>query len=205
MINVVNVGCGNFSSVKNWVNQYTSKVQIISNPNQFVDGPIILPGVSSATQLMINLRSSGFESFLKELNYEGKKIIGICAGFQVLGTSTTEGTGASCLDLLPVEISRMKDSNDKDISCTGWKNVEILIKENSKLKNNFPRRKILRGEAYFNHEYGAEANEKITKHDYIFGISQGYYTHIIKNNIYGFQFHPEKSSIFGRELLGILR
>ncbi len=205
LINIINAGCGNFSSVRNWVNQYTSRVQIITNPKQYIKGPIILPGVSSSTQLMNNLRATGFETLLKELNSTGEKIIGICAGFQVLGVYTEEDVGTDCLNILPFKVSRLKDTFGVETTCTGWKKVNIKIKEQTLLKEDFKKKRVLRGEAYFNHEYGVSSNDYPLHNDYNYGISEGYYSHIINNNVYGFQFHPEKSSVFGRELLGILR
>ena len=187
------------------MSQYTSGVQIVSSPDQYKTGPVIIPGVGSSTQLMKNIKKQNFDSMIDEVNSKGNKIIGICAGFQVLANSSDEGEGVECLGYLPISVTRMKDDSGNFLSCTGWKGVELLVKGETRFSNDFKGRRVIRGEAYFNHEYGALFDKTAVSDNDLFGVSDNYFTHFIRDNIYGFQFHPEKSSGLGRELLRALR
>ena len=93
------------------MSQYTSGVQIVSSPDQYKTGPVIIPGVGSSTQLMKNIKKQNFDSMIDEVNSKGNKIIGICAGFQVLANSSDEGEGVECLGYLPISVTRMKDDS----------------------------------------------------------------------------------------------
>lgn len=204
MINIINVGLGNYTSVKNWALLFSSSVKIISNKDQYKSGSIIIPGVSSSTQLMKNLITHDFISLIKKAKNNKEKIIGFCSGFQVLGSTSTEDDGMKCLDFLPFKVKKMKDKSGLSIGCTGWKKVKIQINKKTKFGNNFKGRKKIEGEAYFNHEYAAIIKKNAMLKNDIYHVEADKLTYFIRENIYGFQFHPEKSLTFGKKLLGML-
>ena len=203
MINIINPGCGNVISVRNWALKTEKKTKIISNPEEFEPGTIVIPGVASSYYMMLNLMEKNFIELLFLQKKSGDKIIGICAGFQVMGKSTTEDDGCNCLGFIDAYTERLHDLNNKNISQSGWMDVNIKINKESILSRHYKRKKVLSGEAYFNHRYGMKINSKKIDSEYNFDCN-GYITHYFNENIYGFQFHPEKSLEFGRSLLKVL-
>lgn len=204
MINVVHLGIGNVTSICNWVGQYTDDLRVLTSPEEYKNGHVILPGVCSSAELAKLLIASGFDNFLESLVGHGSaKIIGICAGFQVLGESTDEDGGARCLDLIPVKTIAIDTLSMSSV--VGWDSVRIDIPADrgSLLKRSFPRNKALSGDAFFNHRYGVVRRDRY-KNPESFGEARGFVTHWFNENIFGLQFHPEKSSVFGRVLLGLL-
>ena len=204
MINVVHLGIGNVTSICNWVKQYTDDLRLLTAPEDYKEGHVILPGVCSSAELANLLSTSGFDDFLESLvGHDSAKIIGICAGFQVLGDSTDEDGGALCLGLIPVKTVAVDTLGMSSV--VGWDSVRIEIPadRDSLLKRSYPRNKALVGDAFFNHRYGVVRRDGY-KNPESFGEARGFMTHWFNENIFGLQFHPEKSSVFGRTLLGLL-
>ena len=83
-INVVDLGIGNIQSIKNWIERANIKVKLVSKPEKIDSEIIVLPGVGSAGPFMKKLRHSNFDKLIKNHFKQGKRIIGICLGFQVL-------------------------------------------------------------------------------------------------------------------------
>lgn len=205
MINIINLGIGNVASIANWVSKKTDEINLINRPKEYRSGHIILPGVCSATELMRRLKQTNLDALiLEEAKAQKSKIIGICAGFQVMGKRTSEDDGIACLNLIPLEVEKIT-MLDGRISNTGWDHISLdTSKPTTRLSNDFRRNKKIIGEAYFNHRYGF----RIRKNEVCsaaFGSANGYLTHWISNNIYGFQFHPEKSGTLSQRLLEILK
>lgn len=205
MINIVSVGKGNVRSLVNWVRCETDQVALLEKPEDYDGGAIILPGVCSSKELMDAIRERGFCPLIRKAAASDAKIIGICAGFQVMGESTTEGGGTNCLSLLPLNTVRM-ESEQHPVSVNGWDTTIINVKAitNSRISQDFPRHKRLVGEAYFNHQFGVVLKDPLSKADTC-GWRGQYLTHWVSSNLYGFQFHPEKSGKFGKLLLRVLR
>lgn len=204
MINIVQLGIGNVTSIGNWARQYTDDITLLTSPDNYTSGHLIIPGVCSSAELAKLLKVAGFDGFLESLvGHPTTKIIGVCAGFQVLGESTDEDGGAPCLGLIPVSTVSMRTLGLPSV--VGWDSVriEMPIKKESLLRRSFPRHKALSGDAFFNHRYGVipkTGNENPESA----GKARHCVTHWFDRNIFGLQFHPEKSSVFGRRLLGLL-
>lgn len=205
MINIVSVGLGNVRSLLNWIQQSTDQVTLISSPSDYVEGTIILPGVCSSRELMDTIRVREFDLLIRSVAKAGDKVVGICAGFQVMGRCTEEDGGVDCLDLLPLNTVRMQ-SQEGPTSVNGWDKVtlDLTARPQSRIAQQFPRTKRLAGEAYFNHRYGVVPNDPEVIPD-TFGWRGSYLSHWVSSNLYGLQFHPEKSGVFGRRLQRILR
>ena len=205
MINIVSVGVGNVRSLLNWIQQSTDQVTLISSPSDYVEGTIVLPGVCSSRELMDAIRIREFDLLIRSIANRGGKVVGICAGFQVLGQFSEEDGGVDCLDLLPLNTVRMQ-SKEGPISVNGWDKIvlELTAHPQSSIAQQFPRTKRVAGEAYFNHRYGVVPNDLDLATD-TFGWRGSYLSHWVSSNLYGFQFHPEKSGVFGQRLLRILR
>jgi len=192
MIVILEYGIGNIKSIGNMLNKIgvenkiSSDIEIINNADKY-----ILPGVGSFDVGMKNLLESTWFETLKKNVFENKKpILGICLGMQLLTKKSEEGSldGLSWID---IEIVKFKNS-DLKVPHMGWNTIKTG--ESSlfdKLDN--PR-------FYFAHSFYAPINSKknvIATANY----GEDFGCAIQNENIFGVQFHPEKSHKFGMQLL----
>jgi len=205
LINIINVGLGNLASLRNWCRLSQKEVRLLEHSLDYQSGAIIIPGVCCTGSLMLRMRKAGFDKLICEVEKSQQKVVGICAGFQVLGTFTEEAGGVSCLGLLPIETSKSTPTSDRDSRLTGWFRVSIPLPRDHPVSRNFPRSARIAGEAYFNHQYIAKPILSECASSDVVSDRSGFATCFIRNSIYGFQFHPEKSASFGRRLLAILK
>jgi glutamine amidotransferase len=192
IIGILDYGVGNTRSVQNMLWKLDIPSKLIDNESQLksVD-KIILPGVGSFDVAMNNLNSKNLIEAIKSFSENGY-ILGICLGMQVLGSYSEEGKLPG-LNLIGGSIVKFDDSK-VSVPHIGWNFVNYRgILEN--LQNNEAQR------YFFVHSY----HFKCDKDENIFGTTdyQGGFTSVVSNgeNIFGSQFHPEKSHYFGKNFL----
>ena len=196
MIAILDYGLGNLGSISNMLKVIGEKSLITSSKEdiQKADG-IILPGVGAFDAGMQQLMDSGLVESIKEYAASGKPVLGICLGMQMFGRGSEEGT-LKGLELIPFECRRFSFENDMGLKIPhmGWDIVDI--------KKHHPLVDGLQGTQryYFVHSYHAvcdnEDNVLMTcDYGYEFAAS------VVKDNVMGCQFHPEKSHDFGLALL----
>ena len=161
----------------------TNKIEIIKKSQI-----IILPGIGAFPAAMQSLEDNKLVTLLKDMSTKGIPIIGICLGMQLLATKSYEFVETKGLNLIPGEVKRLKKSNYH----IGWNNMNKVNKA----------AEICFWETdgfFFNHSYYFQGNNKyiITKTNH----TQEIPAIIKKKNIYGIQFHPEKSQEVGRNLM----
>ena len=196
-ISVIDVGVGNIGSVLNMLKALGVKGVLISTTKQLESAEkIILPGVGSYDEGMGKLDSSGIRSMLdNKVKHEKKPILGICLGMQLLSRGSEEGVmpGLSYVDAycrhlsktasLPVSVPHMR-----------WNQVEVTNTTN--LFNGLEKD----NKFYFTHSYGMVcANESDILGRTYYG--EGFVSAVCRENVFGVQFHPEKSHKFGKILL----
>jgi len=178
---------------------------------------LILPGVGAFYQAMENLKSLGMVTPLCQAIYSGKPFLGICLGLQLLFAESEEGNCAG-LNIIPgkvkkfrVESLKLKDDKDKNSQLSlkvphmGWNGVqfkeESLESKDNKSKNSPFLQEIPQGSYfYFAHSYYVEpADEKAILMMTEYGMK--FTSAVRKDNIFGVQFHPEKSGEKGLKLL----
>ena len=145
----------------------------------------IFPGVGEASSAMQFLKEKKLDEVIRNLK---QPTLGICLGMQLMCTHSEEGN-TDCLGIFPLQVKKFV--GDFKIPQIGWNNIYDL-KGNlfSELKEN--------EYMYFVHGYYAEFGENtISKTNYILEYSSA----LQKNNFYGVQFHPEKSSDSGQSIL----
>lgn len=197
MIAVIDYGVGNLFSLKSSLD-YTGLENIFTNSESEIRkaNALILPGVGAFRDAIDILNKTGLGTIVKEEAENGKKILGICLGMQLLFDKSYEYGEYKGLGLINGDIVSMKDNlkNKKlKVPHMGWNSLEFL-KEDKILKY------INAGEyVYYVHSYYAEnCNDSVIAcSDYDIKIPG-----IVKNNnIYGIQFHPEKSGKTGLNIL----
>jgi glutamine amidotransferase len=173
-----------------WLEIDTVKIQ---RPTDFKNvSHIILPGVSAFGSLMKELQQRDFLEQLELSRSEGKQILGLCAGMQVLGERSQESEmkGLGWLDFECFKIDSREMKGIRSFH-TGWNDVAITSKLlNVNETNCF----------YFNHSYyAANAPEDISIGKTSYGIT--FTSMVEKDNLIGAQFHPEKSQAAGLNFL----
>ena len=191
MIAIVNYGVGNLFSLESSFNAINQNVKVTSSPDDLKNAErIILPGVGAFGDAAGKLFSSGLAKLLVDEARKGKPILGICLGMQLLFTKSFEFGEYDGLNLIPGEIraiSEVVPQNFK-IPQMGW----------NALKFNKPSK--FEGEyVYFVHSYAAFCDEKYITATTDYGATL---TASVQNgNIYGVQYHPEKSGNVGLNIL----
>lgn len=195
MIGIIDYKMGNIGSIQNMLKRISvksvisSKIEILNNCDK-----LILPGVGSFDQGMKNLKNHNFIRFLNDYVIKDKKpILGICLGMQLFADNSEEGD-LSGLGWIKGNVKKFNlRKYGLKVPHMGWNNIEC---KNSKLFLNLPNEKRF----YFVHSFFFECKNKeniISTTDY--GIN--FASSINKQNIWGTQFHPEKSHICGMNLL----
>lgn len=195
MISIIDIGSGNISSFVNSYNRMGIPCEVIKTKRELQRATkLILPGVGSFDSFMNKLNLSGLKSELEKQVLENEvPILGICVGMQILGNKSDEGNLPG-LGWIEGEIKHFSASHDLPVPSMGWNSV--------KTDGDFPLLKSadLEKGYYFLHGYYFKENEilehRVTSHyghDFTCGFQ--------RKNIFGIQFHPEKSHENGSILL----
>lgn len=195
MIAILNYGLGNLGSIANMLKVINEKAIITADPEEInkSDG-IILPGVGAFDAGMSKLEEANLIEIIKNEAKEGKPILGICLGMQLLGRGSEEGVRKG-LDLISFDCVRFRfDDSSLKIPHMGWDLVNI--KKEHRLVSNLDGLQRY----YFVHSYHARCD---SEDDILMTCAYGYEfaCAVAKNNIAGVQFHPEKSHDYGMALL----
>ena len=194
MITIIDYGLGNLESIANMLKKPGHKCLISSDKEDILKATkLILPGVGSFDTGMNNLREKGFIEVLQKKVIENKTpILGICLGMQLLANSSEEGMQRG---LGWINGSSVKFTHDSlKVPHMGWNSIK-LVKESVLFLSLEKFRKY-----YFVHSYHLlceDDKDVLATCDY--GLS--FTAMVKKNNIYGAQFHPEKSHKYGMEIL----
>ena len=197
MIAIIDYKMGNLQSVKNALNLFTDDIKIENDPDKLKNyDKVLLPGVGAYKDAMLHLKENGMDSSVKEFVKSGKPLLGICLGMQLLLESSTEFGKTEGLGLIPGEVvkfDKQKFQTPHKIPHMGWNRVFQQQKSD-----------ILKGLAdefylYFVHSYHAKTEDKyiLTKTNYGYEFASS----VIKDNIVGFQPHPEKSHGNGLKII----
>ncbi|MDD2666582.1 MAG: imidazole glycerol phosphate synthase subunit HisH [Methanocellales archaeon] len=192
MIAIIDYGIGNLFSIYNGLKRVYDKPMIVSSDNtgklEGADG-IIVPGVGAFDDCARNFKP--FSPILIEIVESGVPVLGICIGMQLFFDESEEGEEKG-LGLIPGKVVRLPKT--VRVPHMGWNNLHIL--KQSKLLDG-----VIGGDYfYFVHSYYCVPQEE---EHIVASVEYGSYLAAIvqKNNIYGVQFHPEKSSKRGLHIL----
>ncbi len=198
MIAVIDYGMGNVGSIIN-IFRKIGVVSILTNDVEQIGkaDKLILPGVGAFDNGMNNLQESGLADAIKKHAIENQKpLLGICLGMQLLGRSSEEGK-ESGLSLIPFDNKRFKFDNNTELKIPhmGWDIAERTVEEDTLVAGLAPSQRY-----YFVHSYHAVCDSEenvLMRCEYGYSFAAA----VKRGNIYGVQFHPEKSHKFGMALL----
>jgi len=201
---LIDAGTGNLRSVQKALEYVGASVTRTDDPHAvrrvLSGGRIVLPGVGAFGDFMSGLQARGLDIALKEVVAREVPMLGICVGMQALFEIGEEMGDHEGLGLLQGTVVKFADSLSVKIPHTGWNQLKVTrrgLRQNDALLFD-----QIKDEAYvyFNHSYYCQAGDSsdvIATTDY--GIN--YACAVRRENIFGVQFHPEKSQAVGLQIL----
>jgi glutamine amidotransferase len=194
MIALVDYGIGNLRSVEKALASVGADVQLTSDAQVILSArQVVLPGVGAFGDGMAGLRQRDLEPVIRDVAAHGKPFLGICLGMQLLFESSNEMGQHTGLGLLPGCVRRFPEAGWK-VPQTGWNQLNLL--QDTPLLAGLSSGDY----AYFNHSYycePAEPGDMLASTEYVLT----YASVIGRSNLYGVQFHPEKSQDLGLMIL----
>ena len=192
MIAIIDYGMGNLHSVSKAIERLGYEARVTSDPQVIMAAEgAILPGVGAYGDAMANLREAGLDKVVEEYVATGKPLLGICLGMQLLFEESEEHGRHEGLGLLPGRVVRFQ--GPYKVPHMGWNELKFL--QDSPLFEG-----VEPGHVYFVHSYHALPERK----EDLLAVTDYYQpvTAIVgRGNLYGMQFHPEKSGKLGLALL----
>ena len=192
-VGIINLKLNNIFSIISCIREIGYKVEIIESEKKIKNDLIILPGVGSFPKAMKYLINTGIDKRILEFSKTKKPLIGICLGMQLLFDKSEEFKKVKGLSLIEGEVKKIPSSKTI-VPNIGWQKINL------KKKDRFISKNLDKNFFYFIHSYYCQPKKnnkilslsKINKFEFCSSIRQ--------DNIYGMQFHPEKSSKSGIKL-----
>jgi imidazole glycerol-phosphate synthase subunit HisH len=198
MIGIVDYGMGNCASIQNMLNTIGADTTIMNNPGDMERmSKVILPGVGAFDNGMQRLNELGFVDALHHFaRVLQKPILGICLGMQLLTKSSEEGqlSGLGWIDAHTYKMQIIGEHTGLRIPHMGWNHVQI-VRNNPLIHSDESEQRF-----YFVHSYVVRC---VHEDDVICTCVYGdtFVAGVSRDNIYGVQFHPEKSHKYGVQLM----
>jgi glutamine amidotransferase len=196
MIAIIDYGMGNIHSVKKALEHFGAKTLVTNNPKDIeASDKAILPGVGAFDDAMAELKKRKLIPAINEHIKNKKTFLGICLGMQLLLEESEEASKTKGLGILKGKVTRFKDKKGYAVPHIGWNQLKIE-RNDSPLLKDIPDRAYV----YFCHSYyprPLDAGIIATTTDY----GMDFASILWQDNIYGTQFHPEKSQAVGLKIL----
>lgn len=195
MIAIIDYNAGNLKSVEKALLSMGEECTITRDRHEILNADrVILPGVGAFGDAMNQLKKYELDKVIHEVADSGIPFLGICLGLQLLFDGSDESSGMEGLHVLEGDILRIPDKEGLKIPHIGWNSLELV--NDGRLFVNMPENPYV----YFVHSYYLKAkDEKIVKA--VTDYSTTIHASVEKDNVFACQFHPEKSSTVGLQIL----
>jgi imidazole glycerol-phosphate synthase subunit HisH len=195
-IAVVDYDMGNLHSVCKGLQEAGAEPLITHDPRELEGAEaIVLPGVGSFDPAVKNIRDRDLEQPLKDIIATGKPFLGICLGLQILFDRSAEGQETG-LGIIPGEVCRFEPETALTIPHMGWNQLELTQSQCSLWSHLDPQEWV-----YFVHSYYVTPRDRDLVAATVTHGTQTVTAAIAQDNIMAVQFHPEKSSTTGLQIL----
>ncbi|MCB1143716.1 MAG: imidazole glycerol phosphate synthase subunit HisH [Leptospiraceae bacterium] len=200
MISVIDFGMGNIHSILKAISLYTDDFRLIHSPSEIDSSTgIILPGDGAFERAISNLQTMGMVEKISAMVSEGTPIFGICIGFQLLFKASNETVThdgfVDGLGFLRGKIKKFKGKPYK-VPHMGW-NKLVISPDRGRILENIENNSYM----YFIHSYRAVDTETKSVRARCNYYDESFPVVVEKENIFGTQFHPEKSDKQGLKIL----
>jgi len=183
-INLIDYGVGNIFSISKSLEYLNFKCNFVKKPSDLIENEkIILPGVGSFPNCKKLLKKNQLDKLLIREAKKGTPLLGVCIGMQLLMDYSLEIKKTKGLGLIGGFVKKISNDKINKVPNIGWRNVTFKKKFFENKKNFF----------YFVHSYKIQLDDKNFQTSYIKYGKNIIPTSIRKKNIFGCQFHPEKS------------
>lgn len=192
MIAIIDYGAGNLHSVKNAFDFIGAQSEITGDAKKILEADaVVLPGVGAFGDCMASLEKCGLTDAVKTAAKSGKPFLGICLGLQLLFEESEESKGVKGLGIFKGKIVKIPDNGNLKIPHMGWNDIKIVKDSKILDKEDF---------VYFVHSYYLNTDEENLVSAYT-EYGQRLDIAVERDNVFGLQFHPEKSGDAGMEIL----
>lgn len=193
MIAIIDYGMGNLRSVQKAFEKVGAQAQVTSSPTIIANAQkVVLPGVGAMNPAMERLKELGLVDAIRLTAKNGKPLLGICLGFQLLFEKSTEGGHSDGLRILEGVVERF---GALKVPHMGWNQIKVQPSGQGLYKDVKDGADVYFCHSYFVKPKDASIAASVTN----YGID--YVSSIAKGNIWAVQFHPEKSQIVGLQIL----
>jgi glutamine amidotransferase len=202
---VIDYGVGNLLSVRRALEHCGAVVEVTDDPETILSAPrVVLPGVGAFADGMTGLRRHGLDVVVRDVAGRGRALLAICLGMQMLFDESDEFGTTPGLGLIPGRVIQVpsiaSDGRQQKIPQVGWNGLVLPVGRDT--WSGTPLRAVAPGEAvYFVHSYMASPTDPCHRiADCLYGgipVSAA----VGRNNVFGCQFHPEKSGEVGLKVL----
>ena len=195
MIAIIDYNAGNLKSVEKALVSMGQECMVARNFKEILAADkVILPGVGAFGDAMEQLKKYELDKVIREVTGKRTPFLGICLGLQLLFEGSDESSGVEGLHILDGKILRIPDKEGLKIPHIGWNS--LALQNNGRLFHGIPDQSYV----YFVHSYYLKAaDESIVKA--VTQYSTTIHASVEKDNVFACQFHPEKSSTVGLQIL----
>ncbi|MFH0935500.1 MAG: imidazole glycerol phosphate synthase subunit HisH [Candidatus Omnitrophota bacterium] len=196
MVAIIDYGMGNIHSIQKALELYGCRTVVTNNPSEIgACTKAVLPGVGAFDDAMRELKKQGLITAINTHIRDKKPFLGICLGMQLLFEGSEEASHSNGLAILKGGVNRFKEKKGIKVPHMGWNQLKINAVESPLLKNIADRSFV-----YFCHSYYPLPGDKeIIAASCDYGVE--FPCVICRDNIYGVQFHPEKSQETGLRII----
>ena len=194
---VIDYGAGNLRSAVRALTKVGAALEVTSDPEVVRAAPaVVLPGVGATLDTMQSLQRMGMDQAIGEVIRAGKPFLGICVGMQVLCTQSEEFGLHACLDVVP-GVVRCLPRDQQKVPQIGWNQVHY--------RDGLGEHPLFAGipdgsDFYFVHSFYCDlADQRLVAGTTDYGLA--FPSALLRDNLAGVQFHPEKSGRWGLQLL----